>query len=93
MPFSDMKNAQQMTGEQMGDSMNLMSNASVFDAFMDPSPDVFFLSARVGNGAWLTSRIFNRNLSPTQPYPKILLLPFNPNFGPHKVRRPRFLEQ
>ena len=59
----------------------LLSNCSVFDAFPDASPDLFYLSPKAGNGDYLVPRIFNKNMSPTQPFPKLLILPFNAGFG------------
>ena len=52
-------------GESAASAASVLANCSVFDAFPTASPDVFFLSPRVGSGDYIVPRLFNKNLSPS----------------------------
>ncbi|CAD7926733.1 unnamed protein product [Amoebophrya sp. A120] len=92
-PYSRSKYVEQISGPETAVPLLLKANCSVFDAFPTTTPDLLFLHPRAGNAGYLVPRIFSRRMGPTQPFPKLLIVPFNPNFGPTEVRRPWFLKK
>eukprot|EP00392_Amoebophrya_sp_AT5.2_P006796 g6808.t1 len=92
-PYSRSKYVEQISGADTAAPLMLKANCSVFDAFPTTSPDLLFLHPKAGNAGYLMPRIFSRRMGPTQPFPKLVIVPFNPNFGATQKRRPLFLKK